>query len=301
MLPRSWLGESNPSAGINLNYVPETSNTSLQVFNCLACGASGSIPKFLFLSLPDKFKNVSQAITFLNRRYGVDIGTKKRKEQGELTLNLKSYDQLTTKEEARFELPLYKLAPYKSGKETYQYFYDRGLTKETVKKFMIGRDLDNQTVTVPIFWEDNSLCGIIGRYIDPNRPSNSRFKIYEFPKGKTLFPLNHFRSDNGEIILVEGLFDAIYMHQLGYTNTLTTFNNSITTAQARMLSSLGNTVIDMIDNDIRGREGAEVMRKRLSHDFIWKHVPFPIYGKDPMDWRPEDIRYMLSNKSIIRV
>lgn len=237
-MPRSWLGESNPSAGINLNYVPETSNTSLQVFNCLARGASGSIPKFLFLSLPDKFKNVSQVITFLNRRYGVDIVTKKRKEQGELTLNLKSYDQLTTKEEARFELPLYKLAPYKSGKETYQYFYDRGLTKETVKKFMIGRDLDNQTVTVPIFWEDNVLCGIIGRFIDPNRPTNSRFKIYEFPKGSTLFPLNHFHSDNGEIILVEGLFDAIYMHQLGYTNTLTTFSNSISTKQAKVLSSL---------------------------------------------------------------
>lgn len=293
--------ESNPSAGINLSYVPDGTNTTLQVANCLACGASGSIPRYLHLSMPDKFKNVSQAITFLNRRYGVDLGTKKRSVEGELNLNLKDYDQLTTKEEVRFELPLYKLAPYKSGKETYQYFYDRGLTKDTVKKFMIGRDLENQTVTVPVFWEDNVLCGIVGRFIDPNRPTNSRFKIYEFPKGNTLFPLNHFHSDNGEIILVEGLFDVIYMHQLGYTNTLTTFSNSISPSQIKVLSRLGHSIVDMLDNDERGRKGSNLIRKKLGHNFIWRYVPFPDYGKDPMDWSENDIKYMLSRKSLINI
>ena len=298
-------GETHPSCGINIEYMPEKSSQILQVFSCFSCGESGSIAKFLMLSMPDDFRTIFQAIQFINKRYNVDISLESRNtynDDGSLNIRLKSYSEIKNKEVVRAELPLYKIAPFKSGKETYKYFYDRGFDKQAVKDFMIGRDLENKTVTVPIFWQDGILGGIIGRYINPNRPPNDRFKIYDFQTGDMLFPLDHFYTDDGEIILVEGLFDAIYLHMLGYHNTLTTFTNKITKKQIELLKSLGvKSIVDMLDNDERGREGYEVIKEKLGNKFLWKYVPFPDYGKDPRDWTEEEIHYMLAHKSIIRV
>lgn len=290
-------GESNPSCGIHADYTDE----HLQIFNCFSCGASGSLARLLFKSMPDEFKTIYQAINFLNERYGLK-DTRVTFKEGELRLNLKSYDDFSLPEEVRHELPLYKLAPYKSGKETYGYFYDRGFTKETVKKFMVGRDLEIETVTVPIFWQDSTLAGIIGRYIDPNIPSNNRFKIYDFPKGDVIFPLNHFHSCDGTVILVEGMFDAMYLHQLGYFNTITTFTNSVSKKQAKLLANLNcHAVIDLLDNDRRGREGAKKVKRVLEEFMIWKEVDFPDHGKDPMDWSPNIIKQVIESSKMFNL
>jgi DNA primase len=295
------VSEAHPSAGINIDFVPEDSIEHIQVFNCFSCGCSGTIPWFLYQALPDDFKSLNQAITFLESRYNVKI----QSSYIEKGTRIKRYEDFLNIEEQRFEQPLTKIAPFKSGKETYQYFFDRGFTKETVKKFMIGRDLKHETITVPVFWEDNKLCGVIGRYIDPDVSPDQRFKIYDFPKGDIVFPLNHFvPNSKGEIVLVEGLFDAVYMHQLGYANTLTTFTNSVTKKQKKLLLDRGDSFIDLLDNDERGRAGIDRFKKRFKGQARIKSVTFPSVGKDPCDWSPYEIEETLnsvSRKSIKRL
>ncbi|MBO8161071.1 MAG: toprim domain-containing protein [Thermosipho sp. (in: Bacteria)] len=282
-------GEKNPSAGIHVEK---------QIFHCFSCHASGDISWLLFKSL-DNIKSVQQADEFLKERYGVDIRQIDFKVR-----EIKRYEDFIGLEEEinkRFELPRVKLAPYKSGKETYQYFFDRGFTKQTVKEFMIGRDVINKTITIPLFWEDNTLCGVIGRYVI-KRPKNSRYKIYHnTPVGDILYPLHKFEPIDNTVILVEGILDALWLHQLGFKNALATLTNSMTRNQAEIVKKLANKFIDMSDNDERGSIATEKYKKYLLRDMIGftvKHA-YPEGKKDPQECTKEEIEYMLNNKRSI--
>ena len=194
------------------------------------------------------------------------------------------------------EIPLYTIAPFKSGKETYKYFYDRGFNKEDVKEFMIGRDLKSKTVTIPIFNAEDKLVGVIGRYISKNRKHNERYKIYSFERGKLTYPLNKFEPINDTMIIVEGSFDSIRMHKLGYKNTQALMSNNMTVEQADLIASLVSTVIYIGDNDNQGVKAKEENIKMLKErDIKVLIVDYPDYGKDPCDWKDKDIHNMVNN------
>ena len=200
-------GESHPSAGIDIDFNTEDSpDGHFQVFHCFSCGESGTIPWLVYKSLPDRFSSVKQAADFLKKRYDVSYEYTADRKTGKIKRYDEPEEEIAHK---RHELPKSFIAPFKSGKETYQYFFDRGFDKNDVKQFLIGRDLENETVTIPVFWEDDTLAGVIGRYIDKNRPKNMRYKIYNFPKGDLIFPLNKLQVINNTIIGVEGMLDVI--------------------------------------------------------------------------------------------
>lgn len=293
-------GESNPSMGISVEK---------QVCHCFSCGFAGDFAKLLAHSKPEEFglnvstpekkkrtefKAYKKAKEFLALRYELEY-----RELGRRTRNVKRYEQTRNvylqDDEKRAELPRYKLAPFKSGKETYGYFFDRGFTKEEMQEFMIGRDLDNKTITIPVFYEDNVLAGVIGRYIDKNRKKNQRYKIYdEFERGKMLYPLNKAKPIKGVVILVEGQFDAIRMHRIGYTNTYSIMTNELSKKQAEWLCVNCDCVIWVGDNDERGLLGREKARQMLKNKIDFKIVDYPDHGKDVCDWSDEEIEDMLS-------
>lgn len=275
-------GESNPSCGINADYSPEGKpNEHYQVAHCFSCGFSGTIPWLVFKSLPDKFKTIKDVEKFLKNRYGVEYSY--HYDPG--TNQIRRYDDIVVEKTPRFELPRYKLAPFKSGKETYQYFFDRGFDKEDMKKFMIGRDLESETITIPAFWEDGTLAGIIGRYIDPNRPKNSRFKIYSFPKGSLIYPLDKLEVVNDTIIGLESMFDVIKLHKWGFPNAIAMMGDGMSIQQADQISRRCRVFIDLFDNDKGGRIARDIARKRLGNRVMYL-IPsyYPESGKDPSDW-----------------
>jgi len=277
-------GERHPSCGINIEK---------EVFHCFACGEGGTLEWFLYKSLPDEFKSPVQAARFLRNEFNItpDIN------EDYIKRKLVRYEDFFIRdEEDRHITPLKFLAPFKSGKETYQYFYDRGFTKKTVRDFMIGRDLKNETVTIPVFWEDNVLAGVIGRYVTKRR-KHERFKIYNFPKGDLLFPLDKYNQDSEALILVEGLFDAIWLYQLGYDNVLALMTNDITSKQVDIIYHLTENVIIFMDNDEMGHEGQENVLKKLKAKGLNIKVVtnYPEHGKDPCDWSLEEIEWCLVN------
>jgi DNA primase len=281
-------GEENPSAGISI---------SKQIFHCFSCGVSGSISWLVYKSLSDEVKSVQEADELIKERYGVDFA-KFDKEWGKK--GLRRYDDFFNVEEGstRFELPFSKLAPFKSGKETFQYFFDRGFSKGVVKDFKIGRDLTSETVTIPLFWEDGILAGIIGRYIDPNRRKNERYKIYEFPKSELLFPLDKFEVVDDTIIGVEGILDAIWMHYLGYPNTLSILGNQMSYKQAKFIKSHCCRFVDMFDSDEGGKTSTEIAKKRLGKDIIYYTTEYPEsdHKLDPQSLTKDIIDKMLKEK-----
>lgn len=275
--------ESTPSMGVSI---------SKGIYNCFACHSSGTLGWLVFQSMPDDFKSLRQAEEFIAERYGVDI-SKSTRDWG---VKLKRYGEELIEESKRFELPKYKLAPFKSGKETYKYFFSRGFTKETMQKFMIGRDLTSKTVTIPVFWEDNVLAGVIGRYIDPNRPKNSRYKVYDFPKSSLTFPLDKLEVVDDTIILVEGILDAVWLHQLGFTNAQAILGNGLSKDQASIIKKRASNVIDMFDNDTGGIKAREIAKERLGKDVMYFSVTYPEGKYDPQECSKEEIQQMLDNK-----
>lgn len=292
-------GESHPSMGVSIEK---------QVCHCFSCDFVGNFAKLLQYSLPDQFgldtsteesfkktefKSYLKAKRFLKDRYELEYH-----ELGERSRNVKRYDEtrnVCLAPDKRPELPRFKLAPFMSGKETYQYFFDRGFTKEEMRKYMIGRDTFNKTITIPVFYEDNTLAGIIGRYISSKRKKNQRYKIYnEFNRSNLLYPLNIAKPKQGVVILVEGQLDSIRMHRAGYTNTFALMTNTLSHKQADWLCDNCHTVIWVCDNDVRSRDGMNKARKLLKNKVIFKTVEYPEHGKDCCDWSDKEIAEMLS-------
>lgn len=294
-------GESNPSMGISIEK---------QVCHCFSCSFAGGFAKLLLYSLPDdfgfdmstddtikrtEFRAWKKARAFLKDRYELEYH-----ELGQKALHsIKRYEQVKTIElsdNRRIEIPKYKIAPFMSGKETYGYFFDRGFDKSDMREYMIGRDLENETITIPVFFDDGALAGVIGRYIDPKRKKNERYKIYDgFDRGKLLFPLDKFKEDNDTIIIVEGQFDAMRMRNAGFYNTLALMTNNMTHEQAEWIIEHCKTLIWLGDNDSRGLEGRDKAYELLKHHVSFNAVDYPEHGKDACDWSDDEIGYMIDN------
>lgn len=278
-------GESHPSCGINIDYSPDGKpNEHLQVFHCFSCGAGGTIPHLLHKALPDRFRSVKEAKVFIQNKYGVTYTYS----YGPATKSVKRYEEMFDSESSDFSkptLPITTLAPFKSGKETYQYFFNRGFDKEDMKKFMIGRDLNNETVTIPAFWEDGTLAGVIGRYVDQSRPKNMRYKIYSFPKGKLIYPLDKLQVVKDTIIGVEAMFDCMMLHKWGFPNTVAMMGDGMSVAQADQIAKRCRIFIDLFDNDKGGDIARNIAKSRLGNRVLYlTPTYYPDFGKDPSEW-----------------
>jgi len=279
--------EDNPSAGISIEK---------QVFHCFSCHATGGISWFLHLAEPDTFRSMQESDAFLKERYGVDFQAFDRSWRENGLRRFEDFDE-ETEEYVRFELPRVKLAPYKSGKETFQYFFDRGFNIQDVKDFMIGRDLVHKTVTIPVFWKDNVLAGIVGRKIDPKTPKNSRYMFMaDFPKSALLYPQNYYKSERGRVVLVEGHLDAIWCHKHGFTEVQAMQTNALSKLQAEWILENCKEVVDFSDDDKMGEYATKSIVDRLKGEGVKlltvKHL-YPEGKKDPQQCTPEELYFML--------
>lgn len=289
-------GESNPSAGINANYLKD--GVTYQVFNCFSCGESGSLVWLVFRALPDEFKSVHEVESFLVDRYKVS-STFLDYSGSELPRYEEMLEKLPDKREV---LPKYKLAPFRSGKETYQYFFDRGFEADDVEEYMIGRDLEEKTVTFPIFYEDGNLAGFIGRYINPHRPKNMRYKVYDFVKSLHLYPIDKLEVKKANIILVEGMLDAITLRKWGYTNVLSSMGLEISREQANILQNKCKVVTLLYDSDKRGREATLKVKNLLQKTGLIVKVPeYPenLEGKDPQEWGRVTTDFLIDSAKLL--
>lgn len=280
--------EEHPSAGIKVDE---------NIFNCFACHCSGSLDWLCYNSNKDEFKSVAKAREFLEKRYKIKFD-----EENELDfIDFNDYDEVKNnkkiklkKSQERTVLPIKTLAPYRSGKETYKYFFSRGFTKQTMIDFKVGRDIVNKTVTVPIFYEDKQLAGVIGRYISKNCPKNERYKVYDFEKNSVTFPQDKLEVKDNTIILVEGLLDALWLHQNNYCNTQAILGNKLTRKQANYLKSKAKIFIRAFDND-EGGERAKLSFDKLMSGVKVYDVTYPKGVKDVQEMSKSQLDYMFNN------
>jgi 5S rRNA maturation endonuclease (ribonuclease M5) len=201
-------------------------------------------------------------------------------------------------EEKRHALPESFIAPFQSGERTHPYFYERGFTIHEVQYYGIGYDDASDAITIPVRWEDGELAGVIGRFCDQSRPHNARFKVYGFPKGSLVWPLDKIiRQGSDGLIVAEGMFDRMRLAQRGFPFSCSIMGMSMSERQADMIAGMARRAILLFDLDEAGDRGERRARELLEKRGVEALSPtwYPRRGKDACEWPPEDIKKVIAS------
>ena len=157
------------------------------------------------------------------------------------------------------------------------YLVARGISKETARHFgagffpgkgsMIGR------VVIPIHDKDGRLVAYAGRSIDDSEP---KYKLPAgFHKSRELF--NQHRAskcDSDTIIVVEGFFDCMKVHQAEYVPVVALMGSTLSNEQQAVLEKFSKVIL-MLDGDEPGREAASVIAALLMTQTFVKVIRLP--------------------------
>lgn len=283
-----------------------------QSFYCFGCGAGGDAVTFL-----KKIENLDyiDAVKLLAQRAGLqmpddnsydDSLSKKRRRVLEIN-----------RETAKF---YYSYLISSQGKIGLDYFLNRGLSMNTIKRFglgfapnewdsllkhlkskgyrpsemveagvvKIGRnnnyyDTFKNRVMTPIIDVRGNVIAFGGRVLDDSKPkyiNTSDTLVYK--KTNELFALN-LAKDSGKdnLILCEGYMDVIAMHQAGFTNAVAGCGTALTNEQVRLISRYAKEVILAYDADEAGQKALNKAVSLFKQTDVKVKIPALAGGKDP--------------------
>lgn len=182
------------------------------------------------------------------------------------------------------------LAPFK--KEVHKYVTERGFTLETLTRAGALYDAHTKRQVFPHRNRDGELVGAVGRACTGQDP---KWKFYwGYNKGCTLWrPVETPREQT--LLVVEGVFDALWLTQHGYTNTAAPIGASLTNRQIVEARSLSTDIIIGFDNDDAGWAGAERAAKALGPVCTTRFINWPKWANDWMDLDGPQIDILLAN------
>lgn len=156
----------------------------------------------------------------------------------------------------------------------------RGISKATYDKFEAFTHNDYvDRLVFPIRNSTGKIVAFQGRHMSEGKP---KYKFYPDHAKIPLYPANVTPID-GTVILVEGLFDMINLHDKGLTNTICTFGaGQLSEAKVVTLKLQGiASVIILYDNDDPGQIGAEKAKFLLEENDIPARIIIPKGADDP--------------------
>lgn len=241
--------DKNPSLSFNIEK---------GVFNCFSCGFKGNTQQF-FSGL-----GITETPT-LNTKIGVRVNKLKKK-----------LEAIRDGSEVRLPEPIINI--------THSF---KGISAKTLKDFgafFTDSNGFSEYVCIPIY-QHKKLRFVEGRYKVLNSTSEMP-KYMRKPNGVSvsniLFPLDKI-TDFSHIILVEGLFDVLKLHDLGYVNSLCIFGTqNFTVEKAKLLDEYGCRKVSIVmDGDQSGKNAAAKIQKLLDARNIETNVITLSDGLDP--------------------
>lgn len=229
-----------------LNPEHEDKNPSLRIdkvtgiYNCLSCGFSGNL--FYYFGEKPNWLDIkrSKLKTSIKEKIRTSIGIEVPKNA---VLFNKDWRNISAK--------------------TYNKF---GAFEHSDPEF-IGR------IVFPVKTASNRIVGFIGR--DTTNTNKLRYLITPADISLPLFPI--VRPIKGSIILVEGIFDMLNLHDKGLDNAVCAFGvNKLNIEKLNILKIQGVSNIDIFfDNDSAGQEASENTKKFLvKNDISSRNVVF---------------------------
>lgn len=179
------------------------------------------------------------------------------------------------------------------------YFESRGLKRVWVGSLRVGTCLTgffHHRVIVPVITQGQLRTFVARTWLEDEK------KKVLMPKGsqaeRALFGYDELfteRAHWSNLIVVEGVFDAIRMWEIGYRETVATLGAHITELQRVLMRRLKpDRVILLRDGDKAGREAALKEARELAADFLPVSIAHLPDGTDPGNVEPAVLRAALA-------
>lgn len=170
-------------------------------------------------------------------------------------------------------------------------------TARTFKLWYATRGRWAGRVMFPINDHDGNKVAWVGRAVDNDVEPKYLFEA-GFQKNKCLFNLDgaRFKSDFSWFILVEGFFDVMWLHQIGWDNAIACMGSSISLEQAKLLRFVHSDpcVIVLLDGDSAGKGGTITSLRNLNNAFV-KSKPAYLPKDEQPDGQSKEVLEKLLN------
>lgn len=279
---RNWMGvcpfhqEKTPSFSVN---------AERQFYHCFSCKAGGDVFKFVQESEKVGFL---EAVEMLSRRSGIAVPERRAGERGKRAPLLEALDAAAAAYESWLGDPTAgaaarayldrrgitrdiqrefrvgfapvgweNLVPRLRGKFSDDVLIEARLAgrREGAKSLY---DWFRNRLMVPLIAPGGVVLGFGARTMGDENPkylNSPESSVYH--KSQFLFALDSARKHvrpEGEVVVVEGYFDAIALHQAGIRNTVATSGTALTADHAKQLRRLARGVALTYDGDAAGQD-----------------------------------------------
>lgn len=168
------------------------------------------------------------------------------------------------------------------------YLTERGLTLETLVNFGVGfcaKGMMAGRIAIPIHDADGQVVAYTGRHVGEPPEGTPKYKLPPgFRKSLELFNLDRAKQESGPLIVVEGFFGAMQLHQLGHRKVVALMGSSLSPAQEDLIrrhTDQHSQILVMLDEDDAGRGARDEIAARLAKfAFVRLHV-FGTEGMQP--------------------
>ena len=188
--------------------------------------------------------------------------------------------------------------------DAYEYLYDRGLDDETIEKWSICYDKNEDRIVLPLFDAYNNIIGFNKRLVNKQTKGLNRKYIHSadsdiFKKSQYFYGMQFLDRSKDYIILTEGAFDVILPQMYGASNVICALGTTLSEYQINVLAKLNKQVIVVYDNDDKGLKTMKKVMPLLEENNISAKLLILPEGKDlaeiTLDVKYDIEDYILNN------
>jgi len=178
----------------------------------------------------------------------------------------------------------------------------RGLTPETIVDFGIGycvKGMMADRIAIPIHNANGEVVAYAGRFVGEPPEGTPKYKLPPgFRKSQELFNIDRAAKQPADepLIIVEGFFDAMKLHQHGCHKAVALMGSTMSSAQEELIRQHTNSrshVIVMLDENEAGKAGREDIACRLSKFCFVRVYQFRQPDMEPEHLTAEEVQQLM--------
>jgi DNA primase len=180
------------------------------------------------------------------------------------------------------------------------YLVERGLTLETIVDFGVGycaKGMMAERIAIPIQNPEGAVVAYAGRFPGEPAEGTPKYKLPQgFRKSLELFNIDRASKEPGPLVIVEGFFGCMKLHQFGCRKVVALMGSTMSAAQEELIrrhTDRNSQVIVMLDEDEAGRAGREDIAVRLAKFVFVKVHAFDEDGQQPEDMSADEVNQII--------
>jgi DNA primase len=186
------------------------------------------------------------------------------------------------------------------------YLTERGLTLETIISFGVGycgKGMMAERIAIPIHNVEGKVVAYAGRWPGEPPGETPKYKLPPgFRKSLELFNIDQAVKELADkpLVIVEGFFDCMKLHQGGYRRVVALMGSTMSTAQEELIrkhTDSRSQVIVMLDEDEAGQAGRDDIAVRLAKFVYVKVHSFDTPGTQPDNLSAEEVTKLFGGAS----